>query len=923
MKKTIPAILFTCFFFFFAFQQSFAQTGFKGTVKDSSENKMLKNAVISLLKPTDSILVKYTRSADNGTFLLEKIKPGKYIIEVSYPGYATFSDIVESKDGDVTNLNFINIIPKAKLLEEIVIQQKVAAIRIKGDTTEFKADSFKVGPNANVQELLKKLPGLQVNSKGEITAQGQKVEKVLVDGEEFFSDDPAVVTQNLRADIVDKVQVFDKKSEQAEFTGVDDGEKKKTINLELKEDKKKGYFGKVEAGSDFDKYRSGKVMINSFKKKQKIAAYITHNNTSFEGLNWNERRNYGSDENMNIEVSDDGGMMIWSRGDEFSWGRGIPLSTTAGLGYANKWNKDKNNFSGNYQFNDQSVHGRNTTFTKTILPVGSYSNSSIENFNTTGRRNKLNGIYEWKIDSNNTIKFKAVGSITNRSRFNSYTGFSENEGSKPINNISRTITSDNENKDFTSEFSWKKRFKKQGRTFSYTGNWSNNSADGTGFLNSTTNYFDSNEQISKTQETDQKKTNNTRNTVFQNKLVFTESLTKKLFLELSYNNSFNNNNSDNNTLEKPLSSSAYTSKVDSLSNHFVYNATDHTGGLSFRYTQKKYTFSIGTLIGHTNYRLQELNKGYDRSRSFTRLLPRANFKFTPKKQKSITLSYNGSTQNPSLQDINPIIDNIDPLNITIGNTNLKQAFRHNFSVQVTDFKIIKSKNFYFSGNYGFTNNAITNASKIDSGKTVTQKINVNGNYDGNFWAMYGFEIAPSVNFNINASGNTSRYINYVNTVKNVNDFYRIGMGIGMGMWSDKWINFNFNLEPTLNYSKSSINPNTTKYWTLNCYPYASIKLKKKKLYFDLEGDINIYQKNETFKTQQNLAVINTSIRKTFTKNDAFEVKLSVNDLFNQNTSVQRNISSNFISENTFQNIKRYWLLTFIWNFTKNGKPVNF
>ncbi len=923
MKKTIPAFLLTGLLLLCLFTTGFTQNGFKGTIKDSSENKLLKNAVISLLKPADTVLVKFTRSADNGTFLIDKIVPGKYILEVTFPGYATFSDIVESKEGTITNLNYINIIPKAKLLEEIVIQQKVAAIRIKGDTTEFKADSFKVGPNANVQELLKKLPGLQVNSKGEITAQGQKVEKVLVDGEEFFSDDPAVVTQNLRADIVDKVQVFDKKSEQAEFTGVDDGEKKKTINLELKEDKKKGYFGKIEAGTDFDKYRNGKAMINSFKKKQKIAAYITHNNTTFEGLNWNERRNYGSDDNTNIEVNDDGGMMIWSRGDEFSSGRGIPVSTTAGLGYANKWNKDKNNFSGNYQFNDQRVEGRNTTFTKTILPTGSFSNSSVENFNTSGRRNKLNGLYEWKIDSNNTIKVKALGSIINRSRLNSYTGFAEDENNKLINNISRTINSDNENKDFTSELSWKKRFKKTGRTFSYTGNWSNNSVNGTGFLNSTTNFFDSNEQISKTQETDQKKTNNTNNTVFQNKFVFTESLTKKLFLELSYNNSFSNNNSDNNTLEKPGSSSSYTSKVDSLSNHFIYKATDHTGGISFRYTEKKYTFSVGSLIGHTNYQLQELNKGYNQSRPFTRLLPKASFRYMPKKQRAITINYNGSTQNPSLQDINPIIDNIDPLNITVGNTNLKQAFRHNFSLQANDFKIIKSKNFYFSGNYGFTNNAITSSSKIDSGKTINQKVNVNGNYDGNFWTMYGFEIAPSVNFNIIASGNTSRYINFVNTVKNTNNYYRIGMGVGMGMWNDKWINFNFNIEPSINYSKSTISPAKVKYWSLNCYPYTSMKFKKQKLYFDLEGDINIYQKTETFKTQQNIAVVNASLRKAFTKSEAFEVKLSVNDLFNQNTSVQRNINSNFISENTFQNIKRYWMMSLIWNFTKNGKPVNF
>ena len=146
------------------------------------------------------------------------------------------------------DLKKIYLNTKSYVLKEVIVRNTVSAIRIKGDTTEYRADSFRVGPNADVQELLKRLPGIQVNSKGEIKAQGEQVNKVLVDGEEFFSDDPAVVTKNLRADIVDKVQVFDKKSDQAAFTGIDDGVKTKTINLQLKEDKKNelnfntGYF---------------------------------------------------------------------------------------------------------------------------------------------------------------------------------------------------------------------------------------------------------------------------------------------------------------------------------------------------------------------------------------------------------------------------------------------------------------------------------------------------------------------------------------------------------------------------------------------------------------------------------------------------------------------------------------------------------
>lgn len=916
-------ILLFCTGIFCSLQSISQSNQIKGSITDTSSGKKLSQAVVSLLRTKDSTLAKFTRTNEQGNYELKNIPNGSYLFIISYPGYAVFADEVEL-NGNTSLTKEVTIIPRSKLLEEIIIQQKVSAIRIKGDTTEYKADSFKVGPNANVQELLKRLPGLQVNAKGEITAQGQKVEKILVDGEEFFSDDPAVVSQNLRADVVDKVQVFDKKSEQAEFTGVDDGQKTKTINLELKDDKKKGYFGKLEAGSDFDRYRSAKAMINLFKKKQKIAAYITNNNTTFEGLNWNEQRNFGSNNNNNMEVTDDGGMMFWSEGDDFSRGQGLPQSTTAGLLYINKWNKDKNSINGSYQFNDQMINGRNTSFTQTILPDSSFSNNTIENFTSSRRRNKLNATYEWQIDSTSSLKIKASGSIVNAQRENKYLGESVSEDKIVINKIDRTTISRTEDKDFTSEINWRKRLSKNGRTISYTGNWSNNAKSGNGFLLSNTDFFDVNGQPDRQQILDQNKTNNERQQVIQNSLIYTEPLTKKLFLELTYRNAFNRNNAERNTFEKPIAGDKYSSIVDTLSNHFLYKADDHNGGFSFRYTEKKYLISLGAAVGRTNFELEELTKNDTRRIGFTNLLPRASIRFTPKKQKSFTLSYNGTTQNPTLQQINPIIDNIDPLNITIGNPLLKQAFRHNFSVNMNDYKIIKSRNFYLSGNFAFTNNAISSSNKIDSGIRINQAINVNGNYNGQLWTMYGFEVAPSVNLNFNAEASVSRFVNMVNGEKNISDNYRIGLGTGIGKWSDKWISFNLNVEPAFNFSKSSINKSlATNYWTVNAYPYLSMKFKKQKLYVDLNGNLNFYQKTSVFQNQRNVMIINSSIKRTFTKSDAFELMLSVNDLFNQNQGIQRNISSNFIAENTFQNIRRYVLLTLSWNFTKNGKPSNF
>ncbi|MFZ9207574.1 MAG: carboxypeptidase-like regulatory domain-containing protein, partial [Sediminibacterium sp.] len=239
-QKSLAIFLFS----FLIAVATFAQiSSIKGTVKDTTEKKVLYLASVNVLRAKDSVLIKTVRTSNNGEFNIASLPVGDYIVMVSYPQYADFTDKITLSSTPLTLS--IAIDTKAHILKEVIVKNTVSAIRVKGDTTEYKADSFYVTPNADVQELLKKMPGIQVNAKGEITAQGEKVNKVLVDGEEFFSDDPAVVTKNLRADVVDKVQVFDKKSDQAVFTGIDDGQKSKTINLQLKEDKKNGYFGKA------------------------------------------------------------------------------------------------------------------------------------------------------------------------------------------------------------------------------------------------------------------------------------------------------------------------------------------------------------------------------------------------------------------------------------------------------------------------------------------------------------------------------------------------------------------------------------------------------------------------------------------------------------------------------------------------------
>ncbi|HLD52164.1 MAG TPA: TonB-dependent receptor [Sediminibacterium sp.] len=904
---------------------SFAQQNgsVKGLVTDTLNKQNLTNAVVSVLRAKDSVLVKFTRTNKEGSFNLPNISAGKYIVMVTYPSYADYVDIISVTEGSVTDLGKVPVITKATLLQEVIVKQTIGSIRMKGDTTEYKADSFKVSANADVQELLRKMPGIQVNSKGEITAQGERVQKVLVDGEEFFSDDPAVVTKNLRADAVEKVQAFDKKSDQAVFTGIDDGQKIKTLNLTLKEDKKKGYFGKAEAGGDFDKYGYGKLLANSFKGKRKISGYLTTDNTKFESLNWDENRNYGGDANTTTQINDDGGMSIWSTGDEFSYGNGFPRSVTGGFHFSNKWNKDKHNSNNTYQYNQLDVSGINSNKTQNILPGADLISTSVQDQFSSRKRNKLTSTYEWQIDSSSSLKITARGSIVNSNNASNYFGRTITSDSVLLNQSNRLTSTVDENKTMNSTIFYRKRFKKIGRTISLNNEINYNDRADDGFLTADNIFYDALGNIVRRDNIDQQKMNKQIVTTINSTVNYTEPLWKNTFLVMNYKLSVSRNDAERNTFAKNTANNKYDNLVDTLSNHFIFNTTGHNGSVNIRYSVKKFNFSIGSGLGTVNYRLNDLVKQTNRNVVFNNFIPAVSLNLTPKQQRRFYFNYNGSTQNPTLSQIQPIIDNIDPLNLTIGNPNLKQSFVHRFSLGGSDYKVLKSRSVSFNVNYSKTENAISNSSFVDSeGRRINQAINVDGNYNFSARVGYGFEIIPSLNLNFDIGPRKSRFANRVNGINNTTQNIATSYSINAGYWGDKWINFWFQGNANQNKSTTSIRPDiVTQFWSYEAYGNLQFKLKKIKTYIDVNIDANIYQKTAVFADQRDVYIINASVRKIISKNDQWELKASVNDLFNQNLGINRNASSNFITETTNQSIQRYFLFSLIWNFSKNGKPT--
>ena len=885
----------------------------KGFVKDTSQGIVLQTATVLLLRQSDSLLLAFTKTAKDGSFKLS-IQNGNTkgcLIMVSYPKYADWVDRIDISSSE-KDLGTIAMNTKSFVMKEIIIKN-TSPIRMKGDTTEYIADSFKVTPNADVQELLRKMPGIQVNAKGEITAQGEKVKKVYVDGEEFFSDDPAMVTKNLRADAIAQVQVYDKKSDQAAFTGIDDGQREKTINLKLKESAKNGYFGKIEAGSTLAKYNVGKVMGNLFKGKRKIAAYATTNNSEFEGLNWNELATYGDGGNITTEFNDDGSSMTFmSSGDgDYAENKGLPNQQTTGGFYGNKW---KNYTMGNSaQFQKVRMNIQNNGYTKTILPGYSLDNSYTEDKIQSRKRYKMGSKNEWGTDSTGLFKLNLNAAQTLRNSSSIYASETINN-SNSISSLLNTSNQERSNADkdnqLTGSLSYRQKLKKNGRSIAAEASWKLDDKTSEGSLYSATRYGLS----SSMDIVDQKKFGRQQSSSTNSSMIFTEPISKKSFLVFKYNLAIGKNESERNTNSKS-SQGNYDALVDSLSNHFQFNTFSNSGSLNYRYVAKKLTMSAGSGLGRVNYQANDLEKLTKRSISFTNFLPVFNFVYKPKQQRRLNIDYNGTTTNPSLGQIQPLINNDNPLSIQVGNANLVQGFRNNVRFQFFDYKVLKSRSININGGFSTTSNDIAMSTVVDAnGKTISKYVNVNGVYDYDMRAGYSREIIKGISADVALRQDGGSNINMVNGIRNVTNYHSRSVSLSLGYWGERWYSFNGSFRIGKSSSTSTLRPDFKNTYTImSGYLEGDLKFKKIKSYVNLWSDLTYYGSNDVFVKPLSVFVFTPTFSKNFGKTEAFTVKLKVFDLFNQNRDINRNNSSNFLSQSTYNTLRRYVMFGFVYN----------
>lgn len=897
-----------------------AQTGtVKGKVIDTLDHRVLSLAVVSFLNATDSTLAGFARADQTGSFS-KKISDGNYILLVTYPGYADFVYPLQVNNRDI-DLREISLIPRAKLMESIIITQR--SIRIKGDTTEYMADSFRVKPNATVEDLLRELPGIQVDKDGKITAQGQTVQKILVDGDEFFSDDPTIATRNLRADAIRKVQVFDKKSDQSAFTGIDDGNAQKTINLELKDDAKRGYFGKLSAAG-LDRYYNLQAMINAFKAKRKLAAFGIASSTSETGLDWANAGNYGFNPNNVSADASTGSISINSKsGDEMGSGNyngtGLPESIKAGIHYSNQWQGDKYDLASNYLFNNLKVRSRINDFSQYALQDSVFYNQQFSESNTSKLRHNLTASMEIQLDSSSSIVIDGNG-YTGKEDFNvNSDNFNYSESHEVVNTSHSNWQSANTNGAESINVLYRKKLRRPGQTFSLNLSQDFSQVDEDGHLFNSSLFYDENGALSGKDTTDQKKNNSLMKQSYSANATFSQPLSGSSFLVFNYEFGIHNAQREQLSFNKN-GSGKYEVLVDSLSNKFKYRYVTNTAGLNYRFVNKKVNLSFGGSISNTAFRQTNLYVDTSHNYNYLNFFPQVQFMYKFNSFNNIKFGYNGYTTQPTIDQVQPLVDNSDPLNLLIGNPGLKQSFTHSAQVTFSNFKILNERYLMLGARFILTQNEITTSYTIDPlGKRVSKYVNTNGNYATNIYGVLSFKI-PKSDWRIGTGPILAiyRYSSFVNDLNNITNTANLSWRLKVDNHKVNSHDLTFIVQPSYRSSKSTISKVAKNgYWGSTFGVDGSLQLP---LNFEIGTDftMEVREKTAAFNTTNNVILWNAYLEKRFLKNQSLALRVSMHDILNQGKGYSRYEYDGAVQERNYLTFGQYGLIRLTYNFVNKG-----
>ncbi len=859
-----------------------------GTVKDNDEG--LIGATAMLLNASDSVIHSFAISDASGYFVIKKAFNGEYILQINFVGYNTYSKKVTVKGEDV---NLGDILMETSHLEELVIEGERVPIEMKKDTIEYNAAAFKTEPNAVVEDLLKKLPGVEVERDGSIKAQGEDVNKVLVDGKEFFGDDPQMATKNLEADAVDKVQVFDKKSEFAEFSGIDDGNEEKTINIALKENRKQGTFGRVGAGGGTDETFRLDANINQFRKDNQFSLITKHNNINEQGFS------------IGDYISFMGGMSnLGGGGGRFSINSSVPIGDDISSGFVTtsvagvNFNRDfseKSELQSNYLFsrinNIQNITS-NTSYLDGLQDV--YQDAESESL---ANMHQLNLNYKSKLTDAADIQVKNIISF-NSGETN---GFSDTETETPTTSVENTHSeseSTNEALNLNSRLIFRQRFTKPGRTFVAEGQIvrNENDAEGTLVRDGDNDTFD----------LDQETINESLVTTLGTKISFTEPLGKSKYLEARYEHENTVDEDDRLVYDVSSGSQVIDAQQTQL---YTRDFISNTVGISLNHVKDKFKLTLGS-----NYQLGELSGEVSGDtplkRNFNAGLPYFRTRYEFSNSMRISFNYNTRQQIPTIRQLQPILDLSSSSSQYNGNPDLKASYIHSARIHFNVFDQFTSKSFFTMLSTSITERNIVNSRERISGSNVQllQPVNSGNSVTVTNYASFSGRIRFA-KLQYNLSNRVSR--NVGNTIsesvtyetRSISNTLRISIENVKKEKMD-WV---VGVAMTGNRTKSDDTEAANQNLTNTAYYNDIVWYFAKKWSFTSNFDVTLYS-DEGIGGGSEVALWKTSIQRDFLKNDRGQLKFTVFDVLDQNLGINQTANTILIQEQRIPSIGRYFMI---------------
>lgn len=881
-----------------------------GAVYDTSGTKPLANAGILAVRMKDSVLIKHTRTNTQGQFNLTGFLVDTFTLYVEHPEFDTKSFFIfGSKSNNEIDIPKIALSGKSKQLKEVIVYANKNPIYFKGDTLVYIADSFKVNENAVVEDLLKKLPGIKVDENGTITSQGKQISQVLVDGDEFFGSDPTIATRNLAAKGVESVQVYEKDRENAK-AGEDD--KIQVLDLKLKENAKKGFFGKISGASDFglfedNPFYEAEVLANKFQGKQKISVFLLGSNTPKSNFKWGDMNKFGLDNERN-----NSGMSNWNQGNTNNTS-GIPKTIKAGIYYSDKIGKT-GKIGLNYAYYDTRLDAAGSSFSQYFLADTTYFTKDSSNNKSTNTSHRINMNFSMNLDSLTFIEVKPNVNLDAATTDN--TSISEFIGETQARSLMTNIQNINESTGITSnsEALVRRKFKRPKRELElkYLLSYSNNDTEGK--LNNNSFFTDTN---STDIQFEQEKSNKNSSVNHYTTLTYTEPLTKKIKLQLEYLYEFGDVKQDKRAYNLDPSTQQFSIFDPNFSNNFDNIRQQHRGTILGIYEDRKHTLTGG--IGFRNIDIKNTNliNNTVTPQNISNYLPQFSYQFKPSISKRFSLFYTTNSQQPSINDLQPVPDNSNPNRIQEGNPDLKPNYVHNVRMNFNTWSALSGRYIWSGFTGSLTNNAFANSTSFDPyGRTISKTENVDGNIFSNVFAGFGlplFNRKFEINPNLNAS--YARYTNIINNQENITQNRSVSAGSEFELKLDS-------LQITIGGDYSFTSPKSSLASASNT-PFI-MQTYKADVEWQLPGNFKIKADAKYVINSQraagfnrNILVINTELSRSFLKTENLIVTLSGNDLLNQNLNLQRQINGNVVTDNYTKIISRYFLLRLTYKFNSN------